>query len=66
MGSGDSGELAEPVWSPCSSSQALFAKNWADATKQKQIIEQKQRDKAAKRKADNEELVPLPDVYITS
>ena len=33
----------------------LLAKNWGEATKQKQIIEQKQRDMAAQRKANNEE-----------
>lgn len=35
--------------------QNLLSKNWGEATKQKQVIEQRQRDLAAKRKADNEE-----------
>ncbi|ORX35858.1 hypothetical protein BD324DRAFT_629290 [Kockovaella imperatae] len=40
-------------WDPVTTS--LLAKNWGEATKQKQIIEQRQRDAAAKRKADGVE-----------
>ncbi len=41
------------LWDPVT--QALLAKQWQNATMQKQAIEQKQRDIAAKRKADQEE-----------
>ncbi|KAL7419055.1 hypothetical protein Q5752_005891 [Cryptotrichosporon argae] len=41
------------LWDPVT--QSLLAKNWGEATKQKQAIEQRQRDIAAKRKADGEE-----------
>ena len=37
--------------------QNLVSKNWGEATKQKQVIEQRQRDMAAQRKANNEEWV---------
>lgn len=41
------------LWEPVT--QNLLAKNWGEATKQKQVIEQKQRDIAAKRKAEGQE-----------
>ncbi|CAD6575916.1 MAG: hypothetical protein TREMPRED_001538 [Tremellales sp. Tagirdzhanova-0007] len=44
------------LWDPVT--QALLAKQWQNATVQKQMIEQKQRDAAAKRKAENCEFVP--------
>lgn len=44
------------LWDPVT--QNLLGKNWGEATKQKQVIEQLQRDKAAKRKADEVEFVP--------
>ncbi|KAK1921849.1 hypothetical protein DB88DRAFT_499401 [Papiliotrema laurentii] len=44
------------LWDPVT--QNLLSKNWSEATKQKQIIEQRQRELAAKRKANNEEFVP--------
>jgi len=41
------------LWDPVT--QNLVSKNWGEATKQKQVIEQRQRDMAAQRKANNEE-----------
>jgi hypothetical protein len=41
------------LWEPVTKN--LLAKNWGQATQEKQVIEQKQRDIAAKRKANNEE-----------
>lgn len=41
------------LWDPVT--QNLLAKNWGEATKQKQVIEQRQRDIAAKLKADGNE-----------
>ncbi|WWC86563.1 uncharacterized protein L201_001440 [Kwoniella dendrophila CBS 6074] len=41
------------LWDPVT--QHLIGKNWGEATKQKQVIEQIQRDKAAARKAKGEE-----------
>ncbi|WWD21789.1 hypothetical protein CI109_106277 [Kwoniella shandongensis] len=41
------------LWDPVT--QQLLSKNWGEATKHKQIIEQKQRDRAAERKAKGEE-----------
>ncbi|KAK8847695.1 hypothetical protein IAR55_005554 [Kwoniella newhampshirensis] len=41
------------LWDPVT--QQLVAKNWGEATKHKQLIEQKQRDRAAERKAKGEE-----------
>lgn len=38
------------LWDPVTSN--LLAKSWNEATKQKQVIEQRQRDKAAKLKAE--------------
>jgi hypothetical protein len=35
--------------------QQLLSKNWGEATRQKQLIEQAQRDATAKRKAADEE-----------
>lgn len=40
------------LWDPVTSN--LIAKNWGEATKQKQVIEQRQRDKAAAMKAKGE------------
>jgi len=45
------------LWDPVT--QQLVAKHWQNATIQKQAVEQKQRDIAAKRKAANEEYVLL-------
>ncbi|ORY30228.1 hypothetical protein BCR39DRAFT_564947 [Naematelia encephala] len=45
-------EESRKLWDPVT--QALLAKRWNDATQQKQIIEQKQREKAAQRKAKDE------------
>jgi hypothetical protein len=41
------------LWDPVT--QMLLSKNWGEATRQKQVIEQRQRDAAVKRKAANEE-----------
>nr|XP_019046799.1 hypothetical protein I302_03402 [Kwoniella bestiolae CBS 10118]OCF25729.1 hypothetical protein I302_03402 [Kwoniella bestiolae CBS 10118] len=41
------------LWDPVT--QHLIGKNWGEATRQKQAIEQKQRDKAAARKAKGED-----------
>ncbi|WVQ98380.1 hypothetical protein IAU59_005503 [Kwoniella sp. CBS 9459] len=41
------------LWDPVT--QHLLSKNWGEATRQKQVIEQKQRDRAAARKAKGEE-----------
>lgn len=41
------------LWDPVT--QALLAKQWQNATNQKQTIEQKQRDIASKRKVANDE-----------
>lgn len=40
------------LWDPVTSN--LIAKNWGEATKQKQVIEQRQRDKAAAMRAKGE------------
>lgn len=40
------------MWDPVT--QNLLSKNWGEATKQKQVIEQRQRDIAAKLKAEGE------------
>lgn len=40
------------LWDPVTTN--LLAKNWNEATKQKQVIEQRQRDKAAAMKAKGE------------
>lgn len=40
------------MWEPVT--RNLLAKNWGEATRQKQIIEQRQRDLAAKRKEKGE------------
>lgn len=40
------------LWDPVTSN--LIAKNWGEATKQKQVIEQRQRDKAAAMKSKGE------------
>ncbi|RXK35211.1 hypothetical protein M231_07545 [Tremella mesenterica] len=50
------------LWDPVT--QNLISKNWGEATRQKQAIEQRQRDSAAKRKAAKEEYIPrffVPD-----
>ncbi|GFZ51684.1 Oxysterol-binding protein-like protein 1 [Saitozyma sp. JCM 24511] len=44
------------LWDPVT--QMLLSKNWGEATRQKQVIEQRQRDAAVKRKAANEEYLP--------
>ena len=53
------------VWRPVSS--ALFSKDYTKATKEKQIIEERQRQKAAERKANKQEfnsaLFKLPVVH---
>lgn len=41
------------LWDPVT--RNLIAKNWGQATNEKQVIEQKQRDMAQKRKADKVE-----------
>ncbi|WRT64457.1 uncharacterized protein IL334_001389 [Kwoniella shivajii] len=41
------------LWDPVT--QQLVGKNWGEATRQKQVIEQQQRDKAAARKAKGED-----------
>ena len=41
------------LWEPVTKN--LLSKNWGEATREKQVIEQRQRDIAAKRKAKNEE-----------
>lgn len=41
------------LWDPVT--QEIMAKNWGEATKQKQVVEQRQRDKAAQRKKTGEE-----------
>jgi hypothetical protein len=41
------------LWEPVT--RNLLKKNWGQATQEKQVIEQKQRDVAARRKANNEE-----------
>lgn len=40
------------MWDPVT--QNLLAKNWGEATRQKQIIEQRQRDLAGQRKEKGE------------
>jgi len=47
------GHESRRLWDPVT--QNLLAKNWGEATKQKQIIEQAQRDLSAARKANGEE-----------
>lgn len=44
------GHESRQLWEPVTSN--LLAKNWGEATKQKQAIEQKQRDIAAQLKAE--------------
>ncbi|BEI91296.1 uncharacterized protein CcaverHIS019_0401160 [Cutaneotrichosporon cavernicola] len=44
------GHESRQLWEPVTSN--LLSKNWGEATKQKQVIEQKQRDIAAQLKAD--------------
>lgn len=41
------------LWDPVT--QQIMVKNWGEATKQKQVVEQRQRDKAAQRKKTGEE-----------
>jgi hypothetical protein len=48
---GESRKLWDPV------TQQLLAKNWSQATNEKLVIEQRQRDISAKRKAGKEEYV---------
>lgn len=45
------------VWQPVSS--ALFSKDYAKATKEKQIIEERQRQKASERKTNKQEFVSV-------
>ncbi|CAG8523480.1 16800_t:CDS:2, partial [Acaulospora colombiana] len=45
------------IWKPVS--MALFQKDYSKATKEKNLIEERQRQKAAERKAKNEEFVPI-------
>lgn len=44
------------LWDPVT--QALLGKQWNEATRQKQVIEQRQRDKAARRKEKGEMFAP--------
>jgi hypothetical protein len=44
------GHESRQLWQPVTSN--LLAKNWGEATKQKQAIEQRQRDIAAQLKAE--------------
>jgi hypothetical protein len=47
------GHESRKLWDPVT--QNLLSKNWGEATRQKQVIEQAQRDLSAKRKAENVE-----------
>lgn len=47
------GHESRKLWDPVT--QNLLAKNWGEATRQKQVIEQAQRDLSAKRKAEGVE-----------
>ena len=47
------GHESRRLWDPVT--QQLLAKNWGEATKQKQVIEQAQRDLSAARKASGDE-----------
>jgi len=47
------GHESRKLWDPVT--QNLLSKNWGEATRQKQVIEQAQRDLSAKRKAEGVE-----------
>jgi hypothetical protein len=52
------------LWEPVT--RNLLKKNWGQATQEKQVIEQKQRDVAARRKANNEEWVSKHRFWTTA
>lgn len=51
------GHESRKLWDPVT--QNLLSKNWGEATRQKQVIEQAQRDLSAKRKAEGVEWVVI-------